>query len=126
MLFKFTSSDVQNAAIVDCATGAAAFRIATAIPGSRSRSASAASFYSFASASSSSRDLPAAPARRFTSITGPDGASLAEITWQDTTATSVRIGDEVLAGTAEVFDAAFVKVLCVFRFARRDPIRCMG
>lgn len=111
MLYKFTSSDVQNAAVIDCATGAVVFHISTMTPGTRSRSASAASFYSFASSSTSSRELSTAAINKFTSVTDVEGELLAEITWKEGTATSVRIGEEVLAGTAEVFDAAFVKVL---------------
>ena len=44
---------------------------------------------------------------------GSDGQILAEILWEERHASVIRIGRETLAGTGEIFDAAFVKVLYV-------------
>lgn len=110
MLFKLTASDVQNTTFVDCATGAVAYKVSTWAPGARSRSLSASSLYSFASSSSSSREL-CSPVHKITAVTDQSGECVAEVSWEETTATSIKLGEEILAGTSEIFDAAFVKVL---------------
>ena len=116
MLFKLTSTDVQNTTIIDCSSGAVAFRISTSTPsGSRSRSLSAASFYSFASSGSLSRESLSVLSSKMTVLKDVDDVSLAEIVWEQNTASHIRIGDEALAGTSELFDTAFIKVLCVFQ-----------
>lgn len=111
MLLKFSSPDVQNAAVTDCASGAVLFRIATPAPGSRARAGSAASLYSSASSASSARDLAPAPAPKSTRVADAAGRALADVTWRDATASCIRLGDEVLAGAGEIFDTAYVKVL---------------
>ena len=40
-----------------------------------------------------------------------DGETAAEIVWNGRNASVIRIEDEVLQGTTELFDAAFVRVL---------------
>ncbi|KAI0689435.1 hypothetical protein BC835DRAFT_1418531 [Cytidiella melzeri] len=111
MLFKFTSTDVQNTTVIDCSTGAVAFRLSTPTPCSRSRSLSASSFYSFASSSSLSRENLSVPPQKTTSLKDAQDYPLAEIVWEENTSTCIRIGEEVLAGTSEIFDASFAKVL---------------
>ncbi|THG99461.1 hypothetical protein EW026_g2883 [Hermanssonia centrifuga] len=111
MLFKFTSADLHNATIIDCSTGAVVYRISTAVPGGRSRSLSASSLYSFASSSSSSRERLSSGSQKVTTLSSREGLGLAEITWEENRASLIRIGEEVLAGSAEIFDAAFIKVL---------------
>jgi hypothetical protein len=111
MLFKFTSSDVQNTTVIDCASGDVAFRLQTSTPGTRSRSLSASSFYSFASSSTLWRDNLPSPCQKTTWLKDADGDSLAEIVWEENTSSLIRIGEETLAGTAEIFDPYFAKVL---------------
>lgn len=110
MLFKFTSSDIQNTSIVDCSTGDVIFEVTTPRACSRSRSRSTASLKSFASFGSYSQEK-LAPEPKITSIIDEDGKVVANITWEERHASVIRIGEESLAGTAELFDAAFVKVL---------------
>ena len=111
MLFRLNSTDVQNTTVVDCSSGAVAFRISTSTPCSRSRSLSAASFYSSTSSSSSSRENISADSHKMTVLKDGDDYTLAEIIWEENTATHIRIDDENLSGASELFDAAFVKVL---------------
>ena len=40
-----------------------------------------------------------------------DGETVAEITWEGKNASIIRILDEELQGTTELFDAAFARVL---------------
>lgn len=110
MLFKFTSSDIQNTSIIDCATGAVIYEVSTPRSCTRSRSRSTASLKSFASFGSYSQEK-LAPEPKITSILDEEGKVVANITWEDRHASVIRIGEETLAGTAELFDAAFVKVL---------------
>ena len=113
MLLKFTSSDLFNSDIVDCATDAVAYRVVTTGPGGRSRSRSASSFYSFASSSSSSSRIQVDVAtHKTTSIYDGQGVVVAEITWElpDDKVIGIRIGDELLAGNQDIFDPAFVRV----------------
>ena len=110
MLLKFLSTDVQNTAVVDCQSGEVLFTISTTIPGTRSRSTSAASFYSFASSSSSSREL-LTPPPKITTIVNSEGGFVADITWLDATASLIHIGEEELPGAAGIFDVNYVKVL---------------
>lgn len=51
------------------------------------------------------------PEPKVTSLIDKDGKTVADITWDDNHASVIRIGEETLAGPAELFDAAFVKVL---------------
>ena len=111
MLYKLTATDVQNTTVIDCSSGAVAFRISTTTPGNRSRSLSAASFYSFASSSSLSRENVSVSSQKMTMLRDADDISVAEIVWEENTASHIRIGQETLAGTSELFDAAFIKVL---------------
>lgn len=110
MLLKFTSSDIQNTSIIDCSTGDVIFEVSTPRPCTRSRSRSTASLRSFASFGSYSQEK-LAQEPKITSLIDEDGKVVADITWEDRHASLIRIGEETLAGTAELFDAAFVKVL---------------
>ena len=110
MLFKLTSFDIQNTSIINCLTGEVIYEVSTPRPCSRSRSRSTASLRSFASFGSCSQEK-LAPEPKITSIVDEDGKVVANITWEDRHASVIRIGEETLAGTAELFDAAFVKVL---------------
>ncbi|KAI0072262.1 hypothetical protein K474DRAFT_414096 [Panus rudis PR-1116 ss-1] len=110
MLFKFTSFDVENTSIIDCLTGDVIYHVSTPRPCTRSRSRSTTSLRSFASFGSSSQEKLVSE-QRVTSLIDRDGAVVAEIFWEERHPSVIRIGDETLAGTAELFDAAFVKVL---------------
>lgn len=46
-----------------------------------------------------------------TAMLDREGQIVAEIVWEGTHTPEIRIGDEVLKGTGELFDAAFVRVL---------------
>lgn len=109
MLLKFTSSNVENTSIIDCSTGDVAYIVSTPMPPSRSRTRSTTSLMSFAS-SSTSHDRYA-PEQKVTSLSSADGEVLAEIFWEERHASLIKIGEETLAGTGELFDAQFVKVL---------------
>ncbi|KAI0345416.1 hypothetical protein BDW22DRAFT_1325729 [Trametopsis cervina] len=111
MLFKLTSTDVQNTSLIDCASGSIAYRITTSTPAGRSRSLSASSFYSLASSSTLSRENITTPSQKTTILKNSRDHPIAEIRWADHTSSHIRIGDEVLAGTTEIFDASFIKVL---------------
>ena len=50
---------------------------------------------------------------KVTSLIDSDGLVAAEIFWEDKVASVIRIGDETIAGTRDLFDASCVKVLCV-------------
>ncbi len=111
MLFKFTSSDLQNTTVIDCAIGDAAYRFSTPLPITRSRSLSAASFYSFASSSSSSPENLSMSPQKTTAVKDAKDCTLAEIVWEDNTSSLIRIGEEEIAGCADIFDTSFMKVL---------------
>lgn len=113
MLLKFTSSDIENTSILDCSTGAAAYYVSTSSLCARSRSQSTSSLRSSASGGPSSKEKLYLPEQKITSLLGSDGQILAEILWEERHASVIRIGRETLAGTGEIFDAAFVKVLYV-------------
>ncbi|KAI0780456.1 hypothetical protein BD413DRAFT_607758 [Trametes elegans] len=114
MLLKITSSDVRDTALVDCATGEVVYRTAStsapALPGlSRSRSSSTTSWA--ASSSRAREKSPACPERCTTAVHDREGRAVAEIVWEGRHAALIGIEDEVLQGTTELFDAAFVRVL---------------
>jgi len=110
MLLKFTSHNIENTSIIDCSTGEVAYVVLTPVPASRTRSRSTSSLMSFASSSSSSQDRYT-PEQKVTSLLSADGETLAEIFWEERHASVIKIGEETLAGTGELFDAQFVKVL---------------
>ncbi|KAI0371669.1 hypothetical protein BV20DRAFT_964888 [Pilatotrama ljubarskyi] len=108
MLLKLTSSDVRDTALVDCATGDVVYRTSTsdrARPRSRASSTS-----SWASTSRSQEKLPLCD-RCTTAVLDREGQAVAEIVWEGRHASVIRIREDVLKGTAELFDAAFVRVL---------------
>ncbi|OCH88807.1 hypothetical protein OBBRIDRAFT_794895 [Obba rivulosa] len=107
MLLRFTSSDVRNAALVETATGAIAYRISTTRP----RSSSRTSFMSISSRSQDGQSSTSTDQHRTTVVKDRDGEVVAEITWEANCASKIRIRDEELQGTSELFDVAFVKVL---------------
>ncbi|KAH8106896.1 hypothetical protein BXZ70DRAFT_1003792 [Cristinia sonorae] len=111
MLFKFTSPDLENTSIIDCSTGDVIYHVST--PGAclRARSRSSTSIRSFATHSSSSREKIDMTEPKVTSLIDNDGLVAAEIFWENKTATVIRIGDETLAGTRDLFDASCVRVL---------------
>ncbi|KAI0086413.1 hypothetical protein BDY19DRAFT_908378 [Irpex rosettiformis] len=111
MLFRFTSSDLQNTTVIDCSTGEVAYRFSTPTPTTRSRSLSAASFYSFASSSSLSRENLSGSPQKSTWLRDAQDFTVAEIVWEDNTSSLIRIGEEEIAGTADIFDTSFMKVL---------------
>nr|VWP00643.1 N/A [Ganoderma boninense] len=110
MLLKVTSPDIHNTALLDCATNEVLYRTTTSpvppglSPGpSRSRT-------SLASSNRSYEKLPACDLHT-TAVLDPDGDTVAEIVWEGHNATIIRIQDEELRGTTELFDAAFARVL---------------
>ncbi|PIL24413.1 hypothetical protein GSI_14167 [Ganoderma sinense ZZ0214-1] len=115
MLLKVTSPDIHNTALLDCATNEVLYRTTTSpvspgLPGpSRSRT-SLASTFSRASSSRSYEKLPACDLNT-TAVLDSDGDTVAEIVWEGHNATIIRIQDEELRGTTELFDAAFARVL---------------
>ena len=116
MLLKVTSPDIHNTALLDCATGEILYRTTTSgslPPGlsgpSRSRT-SLASTFSRASSNRSYEKLPACE-QNATAVLDCDGDMVAEIVWEGHNATIIRIQDEELRGTTELFDAAFARVL---------------
>lgn len=112
MLFKFTSPDLQNTTVIDCSTGTLAYHFTTPTPtpppSTRSRSLSSASFYSFTTSTTLSLSLPP---HKSTSLKDADDHTVAEIVWEDNTSSLIRIGQEEIAGTADIFDTSFMKVL---------------
>ena len=114
MLLKVTSADIHNTALLDCATDEVLYRTTTSqppgLPGpSRSRT-SLASTFSRASSNRSYEKLPACE-QNTTAVLDSDGDTVAEIVWEGHNATIIRIQDEELRGTTELFDAAFARVL---------------
>ena len=126
MLLRLTSPDIHDLSLVDCATGDVLYRTSTPVAGpSRSRASSTSSLgwstRSYWSSSSRSQErlsraqekLPegAHPASRATAILDPDGEAVGEIMWNGRNVCGIRIGEEVLGGTTELFDAEFVRLL---------------
>ena len=107
MLFQFASSDVYETTIVDPTTGAIAFRTITC----RSQRQRSGTWSSTSTASSSSLREDVSNDQRMTFIEDGQGRVVAEITWKGTTASHIRIGDNEINGTIELFDSAFVKIL---------------
>ncbi|KAI0665302.1 hypothetical protein C8Q70DRAFT_44618 [Cubamyces menziesii] len=107
MLLKLTSSDIRDTALVDCATGDVVYRTSTPTPALlRSR---AGSISSWASPSRSQEKLPQCD-ESTTAVLDKEGQTVAEIVWEGRHASVIRIQEEVLRGTTELFDAAFVKI----------------
>ncbi|EIW60315.1 uncharacterized protein TRAVEDRAFT_119142 [Trametes versicolor FP-101664 SS1] len=106
-LYKLTSLDIRDTALVDCATGETLYRTSTPVASPRSR---ASSITSWASSSRSQEKLPLRD-QCTTAVLDREGQIVAEIVWEGTHTPEIRIGDEVLKGTGELFDAAFVRVL---------------
>ena len=122
MLLRLTSPDIHDTALVDCASGETLYRTSTplAVAGpSRSRSSSTSSLSLSLSgwgarSNRSQEKLPECPApapSRATAVLDADGELAAEIVWAGRNAAEIRIGEEVLQGSVELFDAAFVRVL---------------
>lgn len=113
-LYKLTSANVRETTLVDCATGEVAYRTCTpsASGSSRSRASSIASW------TGTSRSQEKLPQRNepTTAILDHEGRIVAEIIWEGTHASEIRIQEEVLKGTSELFDAAFVRVLWVLLY----------
>ena len=113
MLVKLTSTDIHDTALVDCATGEILYRTSTSLPGpSRSRTSSMSS-RSWTWSNWSNRSLEKLPAREplTTTVLDRNGEAVAEVEWNGRNASVIRIEDEVIQGTMELFDAAFVRVL---------------
>ncbi|CCM00524.1 uncharacterized protein FIBRA_02558 [Fibroporia radiculosa] len=109
MLLKFSTSDICQTSLIDCATGTVAFRTTTERP-QRPRTGSWSST-STASSSTSQDPLPMYSDDRSTTIVRDgDENIVAEITWQGRSASLIRVGDDIVNGAAELFDAAFVKI----------------
>ncbi|KAI0672752.1 hypothetical protein C8Q78DRAFT_678229 [Trametes maxima] len=109
MLFKLASTDVRSTALMDCVTGEVVYRTSTSTPPPlRSRSSSTSSW---ASTSKSQEKLPLrGDDECTTAVLDQEGQTVAEIVWEGRHASVIRIGEEVLNGTTELFDAAFVRV----------------
>ncbi|OSD08383.1 hypothetical protein PYCCODRAFT_1429453 [Trametes coccinea BRFM310] len=108
MLLKLSSSDIRDTALVDCATDEVVYRTCTSCPSSsRSRSSSTSSW------ASSTRSREKLPERNecTTVLLDCQGEAVAEIAWEGNHASMIRIREEVLQGTTELFDASFVRVL---------------
>ncbi|RPD66602.1 hypothetical protein L226DRAFT_203377 [Lentinus tigrinus ALCF2SS1-7] len=112
MLFKLTSTDIRDTALVDCATDEILYRTSTCVAGpSRSPASSTSSLgRSWARANRSYEKLPACESCT-TAVLDRDGETAAEIVWNGRNASVIRIEDDVLQGATELFDAAFVRVL---------------
>lgn len=110
MLFKLTSADINGTSLIDCATGKVAFRTTTEHP-QRVRSGSCSTVDSAISHRSLEKRPMLPSGGRTTFLEDSEGNVVAEITWEGTAATCIRIGDDLIKGTAELFDAAFVKIL---------------
>ena len=112
MLYKLTSADIHDTALVDCATGEILYRTSTCAAGpSRSPASSTSSLgRSWARTNRSYEKLPACE-QSTTAVLDRDGETAAEIVWNGRNASVIRIEEEVLQGTTELFDAAFVRVL---------------
>ncbi|TCD70255.1 hypothetical protein EIP91_004156 [Steccherinum ochraceum] len=109
MLFKFASADLENTSIIDCSTGQVVYHVSTPGPCVRARSRSTTSIRSFATYSSSSREKIDMAEPKITSLIDSDGVAVAEIFWENGVASVIRIGDETLAGTRDLFDASCVR-----------------
>ena len=111
MLLSFSSSNLSNCDIIDCATGNVVFRVVTSEPAARSRSRLGHTLYSLANPSTS-RERFESPLLKTTTLTGSDGTFLAGVTWDkpDERVIGIQIGDEMLAGNHELFDPAFIRV----------------
>ncbi|KZT09702.1 uncharacterized protein LAESUDRAFT_517100 [Laetiporus sulphureus 93-53] len=112
MLLKFMSTDVFQSAILDDTTGDLAFRTKTHRP-RRTRSGSQASNSSFASIRSLEKCPMASGSSEphITLVEDAEGNIVADVTWEGDNAVLIRIGDECIKGTAELFDAAFMRIL---------------
>ncbi|KAI0636510.1 hypothetical protein C8Q77DRAFT_1051255 [Trametes polyzona] len=106
-LYKITSSDVRDTALVDCATGEVVYHTSTQSISPRTR---ASSITSWASSSRAYEKLPQRD-QCTTEVVDREGRTVAQIVWEGRHASEIRIEGEVLRGTAELFDAAFVRVL---------------
>ncbi|THH29085.1 hypothetical protein EUX98_g5107 [Antrodiella citrinella] len=111
MLFKFTSADLENTSIIDCSTGEVAYHVSTPGPCIRERSRSTTSIRSFATYNSSSREKFDISEPKVTSLIDSDGLAAAEIFWENKLASVIRIGEETLAGTRDLFDSSCVRVM---------------
>ncbi|KAI0723777.1 hypothetical protein C8T65DRAFT_714743 [Cerioporus squamosus] len=115
MLFKLTSADIRDTALVDCATGEILYCTSTSacVAGpSRSPASSTSSLgRTWARTNRSYEKLPASGEPSTTAVLDREGETAAEIVWNGRNASVIRIQDEVLQGTTELFDAAFVRVL---------------
>ncbi|KAI8982829.1 hypothetical protein BD414DRAFT_491249 [Trametes punicea] len=109
MLLKLTSSDIRDTALVDCTTGEVVYRTSTSVPHrARSRSGSTTSWASTSTSRSQEKLLRCDQCT--TAVIDQDGETVAEITWEGRHASVIRIQEEVLRGTTDLFDAAFVRV----------------
>ncbi|KAH9928517.1 uncharacterized protein BXZ73DRAFT_90577 [Epithele typhae] len=113
MLLRLTSPDIRDTSLVDCTTGEVLYRTSTPVAGpSRSRAGSITA----PGRASTSRRAPSKNSQNATPSVH-DGAArrrrevAAEIVWDGRVASVIKIGDEVLRGTTELFDAAFVRVM---------------
>ncbi|KAL4244862.1 hypothetical protein ABKN59_001562 [Abortiporus biennis] len=116
MLLKLTSSDIENTTIVDCSTGTVLYQTHTpsTASSSRSRSQSTSSLRTISSIGSTLSTLSSeklTQAQKVTYLFDQTGDAVAEIVWEERHASLIRIREEEIAGTAELFDASFVKVL---------------
>ena len=116
MLLKLTWANIHDTALVDCATGEILYRTCTSLsepPGLPGPSRSRTSLASTVSRESSNRSDEKLPAweQNTTAVLDCDGETVAEITWEGKNASIIRILDEELQGTTELFDAAFARVL---------------
>lgn len=110
MLLKFANKDLFNSAVIDCASGAVAYRVSTSVPGDK-RPRRRFSLYSYVSSYPQKRSPRVLPPRSITSLSLPDGKVAAEIQWTEDRVTRIQIGEETLAGNQELFDATFVRSL---------------
>ncbi|CDO76428.1 hypothetical protein BN946_scf184781.g5 [Trametes cinnabarina] len=111
MLLKLTSLDIRDTALVDCASDGILYRTCTSVPSSsRSRSSSTSSISSWGSSSRSREKLPQHD-ECTTTLLDCEGDPVAEIVWEGRHASTIKIQEEVLKGTTELFDASFVRVL---------------
>ncbi|KAF9812921.1 hypothetical protein IEO21_05876 [Rhodonia placenta] len=109
MLLQISHTDILRTSFVDCATGAVAFRTNTYHP-QRARSGSCSSASSSSSSALQEQLSGDENVDRVTSLEDAYGNILAEITWDGANASLIRVGDDLIKGTAELFDAAFVKI----------------
>ncbi|KAI0823560.1 hypothetical protein BC628DRAFT_1324667 [Trametes gibbosa] len=99
-LYQLSSANVRDTTLVDCITGKVVYRTWTPPPSPHSSGASTSRLQE----KLSQCDRPT------TAVLDYEGQTVAEIVWEGAHASDIRIREDVLKGTSELFDAAFIRV----------------